>query len=168
MTPGNNGASTPFTSETEIETETDDALTFSPKRRSPRSSFSSTRDRIIGHERSRSRTQHLDKRANGQGSSPTDEEMRHLEPAGAGAHHPASLPFDLLHGADGTVPLAVANGLAAGQTSAATPPTPPAASKPPAKAGQTISESELMRRRRLLDSHLISNSDSPSRAATPS
>ena len=132
-----NGMQTPFTSETEIETETDDALTFSPKRRSPRSSFSSTRDRIIGHERSRSRTPHLDKRANGQGSSPTDEEMRHLEPAGAGAHHPASLPFDLLHGADGTVPLAVANGLAAGQTSAATPPTPTAASKPPAKAGQT-------------------------------
>jgi hypothetical protein len=164
-----NGTSTPFTSETEMETETDDALTFSPKRRSPRSSFSSTtRGRIVGKERSRSRTPHLDKRANGHGHSPTDDMTRPLEPASPVGHHPVSLPFDALYGTDGMVPLATfANGLVAGQTSAAAPPTPPSSSKPPAKAGQTISESEMMRRRRLLDSHLIMSSECPSRVDTP-
>lgn len=162
--------STPFTSETELETETDDALTFSPRRRSPRSSFSTgARERIVGRTRSRSRTPQSgrragDKRANGgHDRSPTGSDAPAAgEPANGSAHHAASIPLDVLHRTEAAV-AAPANGLAAGQANAvqaSIPSTPPGGGKPPAKAGQTITESELMRRRRLLDSHLIQSDSS--------
>lgn len=171
------GLSTPFTSETELETETDDALTFSPKKRSPPSSFSNARkEGIVGRVRSRSRTPQstkrmLDKRANGEDYFPADELARSLPLANGGTHHPVSIPIDVLQGTAAAPLVAAANSPGGGQTNAVQatlPSTPTSGSKAPAKAGQTITESELMRRRRLLDSHLItSSSDTPRNADTP-
>ena len=174
--PSVKSASTPLTSETEMETETDDPLTFAPKRRSPPPSVSNgTRERIVGRARSRSRTPQsssrnaVDKRGGGgPDRSPNSEITGSLESPNASAHHPASIPLDLQHRTEGAalVTAMPANGLAAGQTSAAyasgsLSSTPPVSGvKTPAKAGQTITESELMRRRRLLDSHLIPSDSS--------
>ncbi|GJE92194.1 hypothetical protein PsYK624_083470 [Phanerochaete sordida] len=172
------GLSTPFTSETELETE-DDALTFSPKRRSPPPSFSAaTKERMVGRVRSRSRTPQRpggrDRRASDEDSFAPDDGAR-LAPANGGAHHAASVALDGAQGTNGAAaPAGAANGLGGPQMNAvpATLPSTPTVGgggKAPAKAGQTITEGELMRRRRLLDAHLVVSSagDTPRGVDTP-
>ena len=135
----------------ETETETDDALTIVPKKRSPPPAtflesepgknktslqkavelVTPTRER---HVRGQSRSYD---RADGTDSVPTEGGL-------------TSTPrFDLLHDLPG-------------QATPVSPPStrrgtsPPSKPSTPSKAGQIISETELIRRRRLLDSHLIS------------
>ncbi|EKM54507.1 uncharacterized protein PHACADRAFT_123634 [Phanerochaete carnosa HHB-10118-sp] len=182
---GGSFLSTPLTSETEAET--DDALTFSPKRRSPPLAFSTvTKDRIVGRMRSRSRTPQQTGAPDRRAAAAADEDYfraddgpRSLPPANGSAHHAASMPLDASQGTPTVAAplLAAANGLGGGggdrgQTNAVpatllVPSTPTSGSKAPAKAGQTITESELMRRRRLLDSHLITSANESPRADTP-
>lgn len=131
----------------ETETETDDALTIVSKKRSPppatlletehgksktslqkgAESVTLTKER---HVRGQSRSYD---RVDGADSVPTEGSV-------------AGIPrFDLLHDLPGqTTPMA---------RRGSSPPNKPST---PTKAGQIISESELIRRRRLLDSHLIS------------
>ncbi|KZT08360.1 alpha/beta-hydrolase [Laetiporus sulphureus 93-53] len=151
---------TSVTSDTELETETDDALTFSPKKRvtPPLSSD------VTG--------------ANGKSLSPPRVLAGSLSPPGRGKHSrsesasrrragkaddnpsetelPATPRFDLLQDVVGQP---IAQGTAGGQKPRQRESSPGFSSRTgtPGKSGQTISESELMRRRRLLDSHLISD-----------
>ncbi|KAH8093945.1 alpha/beta-hydrolase [Cristinia sonorae] len=152
---------TPFTSETEV-TDTDDAITFVPKRRSPPTSFGSvpvkSRNRRLG---------------------PPSRESDSVGAETPPAKFPLNLPLppevylasdDVTGygGSDSTdlaSPMVVDGGfgsIAGGphgpqvhglRTMAGSPPRVGT----PGKAGPTITESELMRRRRLLDSHLIPN-----------
>ena len=163
-------ASTPFASETEVET--DDALTFAPKKRSPPSSFSGSSDQSGGSPSSAPpRPQQLSKSAGG--SSDSTAQSRGSDPGDEGeaavpngvAHQPIPVSAqDILHGTVIAMPpQAQANGSAGKSGSGLSRlPSPPAGKGgSPGKAGQKISESELMRRRRLLDSHLISSDLSP-------
>ncbi|EMD37855.1 hypothetical protein CERSUDRAFT_123688 [Gelatoporia subvermispora B] len=120
-------SSTPFTSETETESE----LTFVPKKRSPPPSFDdgTPKDRI---------------------ATPADSKAgtRRVSPSGQAR---PSLADRLGSG----------NGAANGHASAGRQHSSPSPVRMASgKAGQTITESELMRRRRLLDSHLIVSTDS--------
>ncbi|KAI0684280.1 alpha/beta-hydrolase, partial [Cytidiella melzeri] len=125
----------PLTSETEMETETDDVLTFSPKRRSPPTSFTGGQDPAA---------------------------TRWAARLGAFSQKATPSPTPLAHDSDSSS--------TAVPTVGSSPPTlqniPPLLSTTSLggaaalrvgspKGGQTITESELMRRRRLLDSHLI-------------
>ncbi len=149
--------STSFASETEVETETDEGLTFAPKRRSPPNSFSGQPDSSASQSRPDSR--HLNKGAfgkqvNGVKGSLGEGASRNGQLATGQAHQPgASLPLD---GGSGTAAMLPAQhiGMAVKSVSPS-PPAGPAKGGSPGKAGQTITESELMRRRRLLDSHLV-------------
>ncbi|KAI0091643.1 Alpha/Beta hydrolase protein [Irpex rosettiformis] len=128
--------STPFTSETEMETETDDGAEFTmTKKQSPPTSFSS-------HQQEKS------SRAGKEGSYAKQSALSPVSPVypihEAGSHkaHPsvsAAIPSFI------SVPVRR--------------PTPTTLKVGSPKGGQTITESELMRRRRLLDAHLI-HSDS--------
>ena len=183
---------TPFTSETEV-TDTDDAITFVPKRRSPPSSFGSAFGKSktsptlpVEDRRSRSRvvnrtTSGLNGNAMGSGFHGTpNEDLNNAEtfPANFPLHLPlppevylatddvnrhhqhqhdassdliSSSPSLLTNG--GKVPHSPQTQYANGspRNMAGSPPR----AGTPGKAGPTITESELMRRRRLLDSHLI-------------
>ena len=159
--------STPFASETELETETDDPLTFSPKKRSPPGFFADQPPRRGSG--AKPATAVSKSMANGNGS---------VEGLGngacplngaesdAGAHQPLPVVSqDMLHGAGIALPspmLAAASGTKpASSLPCQRQPSPPGKSGSPGKAGRRISESELMRRRRLLDSHLIPSDSSP-------
>ncbi|KAH9948538.1 alpha/beta-hydrolase [Amylocystis lapponica] len=123
------------------ETETDDVLTFSPKKRSPPPfSFADSggRDESVSFVTNTSRPSLRPQ------SSPRVNEVIATS---AGSRHPPS------HRLDDRVQLDASQD-STGRLSYGYPPTPKTSAS--GKAGQTISESELMRRRRLLDSHLIS------------
>lgn len=162
--------STPFASETELETETDDPLTFAPKKRTPPTSFSGTpqQDQTASSS-STSLPRQYGKGASGQHTSRLDISVaaagprsRSVDAANGVAHQPgAPVAQDMLHGSGIALqPSPQANGFGPKPTSPRPHqrlPSPSGRGKAgsPGKAGQTISESELMRRRRLLDSHLI-------------
>ena len=187
---------TPFTSETEV-TDTDDVITFVPKRRSPPGSFGASSSSVKtktpptspgedrrprgsspkenGHTNESSgeyfpstetlpaqfplnlplppevylassevaashRHQHHRDHSSGVGVSSSSPILANGGGGGGGAKHTGHLTLS-------------ANGLATRTLSS----SPPRVGTP-GKAGPTITESELMRRRRLLDSHLIPNS----------
>ncbi|KAI0374058.1 alpha/beta-hydrolase [Pilatotrama ljubarskyi] len=160
---------TSATSETS-ELDTDEVLSFSPKRRSPPSSFASTASSNTVRRFSHSRS----------GSQPPSSSLQPSKPESAMATPPGGLGkeladelqvdghrIDILHDVvpqitTGSRDLGV-DGYRVGsppkRPSSGTSSTPQAGT-PTHKGGQTISESELMRRRRLLDSHLIASSDS--------
>lgn len=157
-------ASAASETEVETETETDDPLMFTTKKRSPPPSVGA-KDRINGR-RSGSSSRHpqvntgaVDRQSDSHVRLSTDDSMDN------GVHRVGTMPEHTSHGPDGVAPSfaasrVVATGASsAGQASAhpGIPSRPPSASKVGGKAGQTISESELMRRRRLLDSHLIAS-----------
>ena len=161
------------------ETETDDPLTFAPKKRSPPNSFSSAREQAAAvHLASPPRSQPRQsskgtssrRQAHGNGSALDTSDMVSANGLDPGLEPTPITSQDILHGAGITLQQspAQANGSVAKQVSSALHhqrlPSPPGgkAGSPNGKAGQKISESELMRRRRLLDSHLItSDSNSP-------
>lgn len=133
---------TPFVTET--EGETDDALTFVPKRKSPPSSFSA--------------------QANGKASFPLASENSQV-PSIRG---PSGYSDATAKGGDGisstaAPPIGILSGIGGSTHGFDEELAVPATSGPPRNGtpvkGQTISESELMRRRRLLDSHLIPSGD---------
>ncbi|CAL1707366.1 unnamed protein product [Somion occarium] len=123
--------------------ETDDAITFAPRRRSPPSSISKANGKISSPAHSRRSSPHGDAK-----QKPSD-----VVNGTALQNTPAGIISGIGGSAHGV-------GTAGGLT---LPGTPSASSPPrngtPVKAGQTITESELMRRRRLLDSHLIPSGD---------
>lgn len=152
---------TGFSSATASETEldTDEVLTFAPKRRSPPSSFANSR-----HQSSGSSTGTARRGLGGQGSSipPTPTLVNGHAPTnghGYGHGHGDLRRSVITHDgpASETLP---------SSTCSSPPPTAPNTKRPgsltpgtsptPTKGGQTITEVELMRRRRLLDAHLIS------------
>ncbi|KAI0358414.1 alpha/beta-hydrolase [Trametes cingulata] len=175
---------TSATSETS-ELDTDEVLSFSPKRRSPPSSFASTASssiaRRFSHGRSGSQPP-SSASAVQQPQSKSQPESALATPPGGGPGHNLLLQglqdevqlnghrIDILHDAApqisggrdvglegyraGSPPKRPGSGFSSGAGSAAQ------AATPTHKGGQTISESELMRRRRLLDAHLIASSDS--------
>ncbi|KZT71007.1 alpha/beta-hydrolase [Daedalea quercina L-15889] len=137
-----------LTSETEgdTETETDDVLTIAPKKRaSPPASFLDTDSRKNKASSSRNASPSSKGRHNrGQSWS-----YSRIDSADTVSTLVGTPRFDLLHDLLGqTAPV--------GQTKSRRDSSPPSKPPTPGKAGQIISESELMRRRRLLDSHLIS------------
>ncbi|KAF7790335.1 hypothetical protein EIP86_001290 [Pleurotus ostreatoroseus] len=157
--------STPFASETEVETETDDPLTFAPKKRSPPNSFSTSRDSrdpLTPTSRPRQSSRGTSSKR------PMDWQDGGVAETVNSAVQPGSMSVtqDILHGTAIAFSPATGGSVArvVSPASAQRVPSPTRNGKAasPAKAGQKISESELMRRRRLLDSHLIS-SDSPPR-----
>lgn len=146
--------STSVTSETEQETETDDLLTFLPKKRAspPLSSDNSGTRQPQSHKDQLppSLLSGASKRPRNMSLERTDS----TESTVAAAESTNSQRFDiLLDMLPQSAPI-VPNG----QKSKRRESSPGLLNRSgtPAKAGQTISESELMRRRRLLDSHLIS------------
>lgn len=149
--------STPFTS----ETETDDLLTFSPRRKSPRSSG---RHRSTSRNSRRSATNQSD-------SSPTGESSSYITLANGAANlaarvsSPSALHAPQAMGQSFGSPSLIS---AAGVTQHPRMPTPTLGGtiKVGSPGGQTITESELMRRRRLLDSHLIPNDSSKTSDST--
>ncbi|OCH95128.1 alpha/beta-hydrolase [Obba rivulosa] len=122
---GIDDSSTPFTSETETESE----LTFVPKKRSPPPSFDdpALKEKALAA---------ADAKVGGRRTSPNG----HARPSLA----------DRSGNGDANT-----NGHALGRQQKS--PSPVRVGN--GRAGQTITESELMRRRRLLDSHLISSTD---------
>ncbi|TCD71587.1 hypothetical protein EIP91_007334 [Steccherinum ochraceum] len=166
---------TPFTSETEV-TDTDDAITFVPKRRSPPTSSGSGSTASNGNATAKNRSPPTSPSKEGTIAdrrpkiSPTDD----TTPSDSlSTNFPLHLPLppEIYLASDDTSstpapsdfaplpnggkagphqPQAV-NGVAVAKSNLASPPRVGT----PGKAGPTITESELMRRRRLLDSHLI-------------
>ncbi len=144
------------TTASETEFDTDEVLTFAPKRRSPPSSFANSR-----HESSGSSTGTARRGSGGQNSSipPTLALNGH-----ANGHGDRDLRRSALRH-DGTAATPCGEALPL-STSSSPPPYAPSNKRPgsltpgnsptPTKGGQTITEGELMRRRRLLDAHLIS------------
>ncbi|THH32313.1 hypothetical protein EUX98_g1913 [Antrodiella citrinella] len=175
---------TPFTSETEV-TDTDDAITFVPKRRSPPTSFGSTSSKsksppptspplLDARRRPTSwifRGTSSDVTVSGPDTPPaqfplslplppevylaTDDQQK-----ASADHLVSSPPASLVNGGGGKHPQAGASA-ANGSLGAHMNASPPRVGTP-GKAGPTITESELMRRRRLLDSHLIHSSSNSS------
>ena len=140
---------TPFVTET--EGETDDALTFIPKRKSPPSSFSGKASFPLTSENAQVPGS---RRSPGQG----DATPKASDVINSTAPHLDTPPISIISGIGGST-LGFDKGLAvpsatSGYSIGASPPR----NGTPVK-GQTISESELMRRRRLLDSHLIPSGD---------
>ncbi|KAI1794112.1 alpha/beta-hydrolase [Ganoderma leucocontextum] len=140
------------TTASETEFDTDEVLTFAPKRRSPPSSFASSRRDSAGSSTGTAR-----RPSSGQGSSipPTPgllnghangygdlrrSAMMHDGPMSSGEALPSST--------SSSPPPSASNIRRPGSLTPGNPPTP-------TKGGQTITEVELMRRRRLLDAHLI-------------
>ena len=141
--------STSMTSET--ETETDDALTIVPKKRSPppgtplesepgknKTSLQKAAELVAP-----TRERHV------RGQSRSYDHADHADSIFVEGSLIGTPRFDLLHDLPGQA------------TPVSSPPTrrgtsPPSKPTTPGKAGQIISETELIRRRRLLDSHLIS------------
>ncbi|KAL1939810.1 hypothetical protein VTO73DRAFT_9510 [Trametes versicolor] len=139
-----------LTSATETsELDTDDVLSFAPKRRSPPNSFASN------------------------GSASTTRRLSQSGPGPQAAAAPAATPqggrlgvevangdlqrSDILHDAAPQMDSYRVGSPPKRPNSVATTGSAPSGSGTPASRGQTITESELMRRRRLLDSHLISS-----------
>ncbi|TFY64095.1 hypothetical protein EVJ58_g2841 [Rhodofomes roseus] len=149
--PGDGSAS--ITSETEAdttETETDDALTIVPKKRtSPPASFLETDAGKNKTSTQRNVEQIVSERnRHNRGQSWSSSRADSADTVSAEGGLPATPRFDLLHDLLGqTTPV--------GQTKTRRDSSPSSKAPTPGKAGQIISESELMRRRRLLDSHLI-------------
>lgn len=157
------------------ETETDDVLTFQPKKKSPPSSFSgavngksaSSPPRPDHARALASQLEALKRGAaevNGRSSPQMYESPRQLE----------TPPLDVLTGYGGATHLILESPtaqIANPPLDQSVPHSPLNALRPPAlsgypsrngtpgKAGQTITESEMMRRRRLLDSHLLPSGD---------
>lgn len=171
QSPHSDEASSSFAS----ETETDDVLTFVPKKKSPPSSISGAVNGKAASSPSRAdypralaaKLEAVKKESvdlNGRNSPHLYESPRQLD----------TPPLDVLTGYGGATHLIIETPTA----DFAHPPTEHPASHPassvlrppassgypsrngtPGKAGQTITESEMMRRRRLLDSHLIPSGD---------
>ena len=146
------------TSETELDT--DEVLTFSPKRRSPPSSYADMRRNSTASNATVRRVSMGHARTSSQ--SPKTQSQPQSPPTATpnGASVNGDLRSDILY----EVPTPLREVDALRQSS---PPKRPSSSPgngaAPAQSkalqgGQTITESELMRRRRLLDSHLISQS----------
>ena len=136
---------TPMTSETEMETETDDALMFSTaKKRTPPSSFSGSQEKEKSSRwaaKASGKDGPYVKRTWVPSSALPTPRMPANGELDSHRHHPTVVtsvpPF-------ASIPPRLAT------------PTQSAALKVGSpKGGQTITESELMRRRRLLDAHLI-------------
>ncbi|KAI0775696.1 Alpha/Beta hydrolase protein [Trametes elegans] len=168
-----------LTSATETsELDTDEVLSFSPKRRSPPGSFAGAAARRLSQGRGGgARPPSSSPRGESVAADATTETYRRVGPSGVGrAPEEAAVVqgtqelhrSDILHAiapqitgreSDGHRVGSPPRRPGAGSTPAGTP-TP----TPTSKGGQTtISESELMRRRRLLDSHLISTDSVPGR-----
>lgn len=129
---GSAATTTPLTSETEMETETDDVLMFSTaKKRSPPPSFSGT-GKATRKDSSYTK-QNVLSSVSSPHQTPRESSQLRSRPETANPAPLASIPPRL------ATPTQVAAGLKVGSP----------------KGGQTITESELMRRRRLLDAHLI-------------
>ncbi|KAI0930255.1 hypothetical protein AcW1_008989 [Taiwanofungus camphoratus] len=142
--PVEDGSATSVTSETEMETETDDLLTFSTKKKTtPTQSLYDPK--VIDSGMSFTKKSSPNRVA--QSKSPEREDIASSEGLPA-THH-----LDLLHNAR---PLSRLQDVPTVQKSNRRDLSPGFLTRA-GKAGQTISESELMRRRRLLDSHLISS-----------
>ncbi|PCH43792.1 alpha/beta-hydrolase [Wolfiporia cocos MD-104 SS10] len=154
--PAADASSASAASETELETETDDVLTFSPRKRAspplstdvsgnkqrtpspPRQADGQAAHSGGGHER-----------AQGASARKSDEADGALD-----ASEAADPRFDLLHAVlPQPTPQPAAREQKAGRRDA----SPGFSTRAGTPGGQTISESELMRRRRLLDSRLISS-----------
>ncbi|PIL36166.1 hypothetical protein GSI_01826 [Ganoderma sinense ZZ0214-1] len=144
------GLSSATASETELDT--DEVLTFAPKRRSPPSSFANSR-----HESSSPSTWTARLGSDGRSSGiPPTPALVNGHANGHGDLRRAAIAHDNL----------AATPSGASSTCSSPPPTAPNTKRPgsltpgtsptPTKGGQRISEVELMRRRRLLDAHLIS------------
>ncbi|OBZ68289.1 Hormone-sensitive lipase [Grifola frondosa] len=156
---------TSLTSETELET--DDILTFAPKKRTPPSSFGepAAKDQAVpsvippwrfSHSRSRSHGQPSPRPAGRQDRAASLSPARDAEHPEGPNGNAEMRRFAILH--DSALPQGIArdvNGLGSPPSSKRPSPSPGHS----AKGGQTISESELMRRRRLLDAHLINSKD---------
>ncbi|KAK7687173.1 hypothetical protein QCA50_009677 [Cerrena zonata] len=141
--------STPFVTET--EGETDDALTFIPKRKSPPSSFSAQANGKASFPHASENSQVPSHRRSPGSSDATPR-------GGDVVNGTAVPPIGVLSGIGGST-LGFNEELAVpGATSGYSMGSSPPRNGTPVK-GQTISESELMRRRRLLDSHLIPSGD---------
>ncbi|TFK93752.1 alpha/beta-hydrolase [Polyporus arcularius HHB13444] len=144
-----------FTSTTsETEQDTDDGLTFAPRRRSPPLSYADMR-------RNSTASNATVRRASmGHGRTPSQSSKVPSPPTAT----PNGVNGDLRSGILHEVPTPLRDVEVLRQSSPPKRPTstPGNGNAPtPSKAlqgGQTITESELMRRRRLLDSHLISRS----------
>lgn len=121
----------------ETETETDDALTIVSKKRSPPPAT------VFGTE---SGATDLATERHVRGQSGSHDRVNGVEAVPTGGSIAGIPRFDLLHDLP-TAPVSQS-----GSRRGSSPSKPPT----PTKAGQIISETELMRRRRLLDSHLIS------------
>lgn len=144
------------TTNSETEFDTDEVLTFAPKRQAP-SSYSNARRGSSGSSN---------------GTARHGPSMSHDGSMSQGSKAPSPPP----NGTNGDLrrTAMIHETPTAGSRDADMPPgnlpaTPkrpgsmtPGSAPTPTKGGQTISESELMRRRRLLDSHLISQSSQDS------
>ncbi|KAI0341955.1 alpha/beta-hydrolase [Trametopsis cervina] len=150
-------ASTPMTSETELDTETDDVLTFSTKRK--QSPFRGSGDFNSPGSRRKSSPH----KTSGDFSRHGGREGVEDSTAGARArtHSPAAAICNADGSSGGT--LAMVQGVLPLQQRHTTPTQTHGSGGMKVgspKGGQTITESELMRRRRLLDSHLIQSDTS--------
>jgi len=191
-----------MTSTSETEVETDDALTFVPKKKSPPPSISSASNSRGGTVttsggKDLSATPRLADRglpsanlaASGLPSPPSSSVSPRLTTTstnpsdgstanGTAPHHTTvrestvSTPLDMLSGfVGGSSNLGILGSASVPETSSSSSSTPPLSTvgspgksalggtAVQGKTGQTISESELMRRRRLLDAHLLPSNE---------
>ncbi len=144
-------------SATETELDTDEVLSFSPKRRSPPTSYADMRRGSNASTgtvpRPSTSSGQSGKKTSTSTSTPT---LKARSPPRAPGGLTGEMRSDMLHEAptvDALLPSASAKRRTSSPAGGNGPPTPTTN-----KGGQTITESELMRRRRLLDSHLIPQS----------
>ncbi|RPD59870.1 alpha/beta-hydrolase [Lentinus tigrinus ALCF2SS1-6] len=140
------------TSETELDT--DQVLTFTPKRRSPPSSYADMRRNSTASNAT------VRWASMGHARTPSQSSKAQSPPAATPNSANVDLRSDILH--EVPTPLREVDALRQSSPPKRQSSSPGNGTAPtPTKAlqgGQTITESELMRRRRLLDSHLISPS----------
>ena len=146
------------TTASETELDTDEVLSFAPKRRSPPSSLTSFRRDSSGSAGTARRPS-----MGHSASMPTPPPAANGDLRRSAMLHDIPTPSGRDAAAD-PVPSSTSSSPPPGSGIGGSPSvrrpgsqTPGSNAPTPTKGGQTISESELMRRRRLLDAHLISS-----------